>query len=377
MLPRCPLLEEIFNDAATSFDDIYYPPNFTKPPQTKNHREYKIQAIKGLISVLNWWVQEEVESGKLVFWFYAYSYGPCKLRVNVANHGNTISNLITEFNYSHPAIATELRDLWHNLQEKAIEWDNSARGVQKSQCWIDPRRLNPVRVKQAVAALLHKLRHVGSLVRKEREAGGDDEGDYVFCRKGEMWPLVFEGRDVYMKDSKGLRYLAYLINKMNENVGINELYLAVNPPPKKDYRAALIANYSSEELADAGISFSDLGNNHEVIDPAAKRACEYKLEQLEKDYAAEQEQDASKAAGIKEEMDVIRDVLKATSGLHGRFRKMPSPTEKKRKAITNCISGAHNRIDKEHESLGRHLHNSVNTGWICSYKPEKPISWTL
>lgn len=174
-LPRCPLLEKVFNDTATSFDDIYYPPKFTKPPQPKSHSEYKVSAISQLISVLNWWARENVNDPKLLC-FYAYSYGPCKLRTIIAVGGNTLDNLITEFNYSHPAIAAELKELASNLVKKATDWDAQARLVQQSQCWIDPKLLNPVQVKEAAAALLHKLRHIGSLVR-EQTTGSPQQAD--------------------------------------------------------------------------------------------------------------------------------------------------------------------------------------------------------
>ena len=172
MQPRCPAMEWMFNDTAASFEDTFYPPDFTKPPQPRTHREYKLRAIDGLRGVLKWWIEETVEPERPVYWFYAYSYAPCKRRAIVAGGGNTIHNLITEFNYSHPAVAAELEDLWHNLNTKAIEWDESARGLQQSQCWIDPHRLDPVRVKEAAAQLLHKLRIVGSLVKAEQEADG-------------------------------------------------------------------------------------------------------------------------------------------------------------------------------------------------------------
>lgn len=168
-LPRCPLLEKVFNDTDTSFDDIFYPPKFTKPPEPKSHREYKLTTIGQLIKVLNWWVQETVEPERPVFCFYAYSYAPCKRRTIIAIGGITLDNLITEFNYNRPAIAAELKDLITNLRRTAIEWDERARFVQKSQAWIDPSRLNPVKVKGAAGALLYKLRHIGSIIRGEPE----------------------------------------------------------------------------------------------------------------------------------------------------------------------------------------------------------------
>ena len=173
----CPLLDKVFNDTATSFDDIYYPPNCTKPPRPEIHKEYKVAAIRQLINVLNWWVIENVADPKLLC-FYAYSYGPCKLRAIVTGGGNTINDLITEFNYIHPKIAAEIENRWNNLVNKATEWDKLARAKQTSQNWIDPYYLNPVEVKDAANALLNKLRHIVSIVKEEQKArGGNEAGD--------------------------------------------------------------------------------------------------------------------------------------------------------------------------------------------------------
>jgi hypothetical protein len=165
-LPRCPLMEQIYKDTAVS--DIFYPPNFPKRIQAKSHSEYKLAAIGQLISYLNWWVKEKVEPERPVFWFYAYSHSPCQRRVAFVNRA--LNDLITEFNFSHhTAIVEELKKLANNLNTQAIEWDDYARIRQQSEYWIDPSRLNPVTVKGVAAAMLYKLRHIGSLVREENQ----------------------------------------------------------------------------------------------------------------------------------------------------------------------------------------------------------------
>jgi hypothetical protein len=122
-------------------------------------------------------LEEKVEPERPVFWFYAYSYGPCKRRVAIVNY--ILDDLITEFNFSHPAIAAELKELASNLKKKAIEWDEHAHLSQQSQQWIDPSRLNPIEVKGAAAALCYKLRQIGSMVREEKQNADLDSGGKV------------------------------------------------------------------------------------------------------------------------------------------------------------------------------------------------------
>jgi hypothetical protein len=49
--------------------------------------------------------------------------------------------------------------------------------------------------------------------------------------------------------------------------------------------------------------------------------------------------------------------------------------ERVRKAVTNRIRDAIERILKQHASLGRHLGNAVRTGFYCCYSPENPVEW--
>ena len=119
-LPRCQLLEQIYKD--TTISDMFFPPSFPKPIQSKSSSEYKLAVIGQLISYLNWWVQEKIEREHPIFWFYAYSYIPCQRRAAFVNHN--LENLITEFNFSRQtSIARELNKLASNLNKKASVCD--------------------------------------------------------------------------------------------------------------------------------------------------------------------------------------------------------------------------------------------------------------
>jgi len=276
-LPRCQLLEQIFNDPDVSFNDIFYPPTFTKPPQPKNHREYKLTTIGGLISVLNWWVKEKVEPEHPVFWFYAYSYSPCKRRVIHAVGGKTIDDLITEFNFSHPAIAAELKELASNLVKKAIEWDESAHLAQQWQQWIDPSRLNPVEVKGAAAALLYKLRHISSMVREET-ADLQQQADLAIGGKTEDGtqatpaPAIEKAYQSYqdavaknsdLADKKDKEAYAWL-----ENNGIDDYTLPAFETWQRYVRAGRKFHHTSKNTPRAGRASKSVVN---VNDPAVKQ----------------------------------------------------------------------------------------------------------
>jgi hypothetical protein len=48
-----------------------------------------------------------------------------------------------------------------------------------------------------------------------------------------------------------------------------------------------------------------------------------------------------------------------------------------RKAVTNQIRRALDRINAAHPELGRHLTNALRTGFVCGYRPEHPVAWRL
>ena len=161
--PRCPLLEKLFNHNNLGLDltsEILFPPNLVKPPQSQNHYEYRINAIKGLKQILDWWVSEELDDKLLCH--YAYNYGPCLLRVCVLDQ--TLNILKTEFDYTNPATANELKDLWDKLTKSASKWDKSCPAKSRLP-WVDPQMVEPVEVKRNAATLLYKLKQIGSLVQ--------------------------------------------------------------------------------------------------------------------------------------------------------------------------------------------------------------------
>jgi hypothetical protein len=64
-------------------------------------------------------------------------------------------------------------------------------------------------------------------------------------------------------------------------------------------------------------------------------------------------------------------------GLRGRPRRLGSPAERARSAVTWRIRSAIRKIAAAHPRLGRHLDNAVRTGHFCAYQPEQLVGWYL
>jgi hypothetical protein len=90
---------------------------------------------------------------------------------------------------------------------------------------------------------------------------------------------------------------------------------------------------------------------------------------------AEQFNDPVRADQLREQIEMIERQLAAAVGLGGRVRKSADSRERVRKAVTNRIKDSLKKIKKEDRSLGLHLSKAIETGTICSYKPEKSIPW--
>ena len=125
-------------------------------------------------------------------------------------------------------------------------------------------------------------------------------------------------------------------------------------------------------------STSNTDTDARILDDQARRAyreriCELQAELEESD----QMNDVGRADRLRGELDSLLDHLAKTVGLSGRSRKLGSPSEKARSAVTWRIRSAIRKIESAYPELGKHLTNSVRTGQYCSYCPENIIRWIV
>ena len=188
--------------------------------------------------------------------------------------------------------------------------------------------------------------------------------DHAFRRDGEVWTLAYRGREVRMRDSKGLRDLHTLLARPGTAVAALDLATAV-----AGHGAGLSAG------PDAMHPPSDTG---ELIDAQARAAYRQRLRELEEAAAeADAAADIERSARIAAERDALVEALTGAYGLGGRVRRSGSAAERARTAVTARIRDAIRRIGDAHPELGRHLARSVRTGTFCVYEPDQPVRWSL
>lgn len=192
---------------------------------------------------------------------------------------------------------------------------------------------------------------------------GSDPGGRVptpehaaFVRSGTLWQVTYGGRDASLIDSKGLRDLAVLLAAPRREVAAVDLVEVGGGPARGDLG----------------------GDTGPVLDAPARAAYKRRLIELEDEIdAATLDHDEGRLEKLQSERDFLIVELGSALGLGGRVRVAGDPAERARKAVTMRIRSALKAVDAVHPELARHLRNSVTTGRMCCYRPERDVAWQL
>lgn len=168
-------------------------------------------------------------------------------------------------------------------------------------------------------------------------------------RDGDQWHLEFAGRVATLAHLKGLGDLSVLLASPGVEVHSLQLMGAV-----------------------------DVGGGDVGLDARARREYEARIVELQDELdEARDRHDPVRAERAELELDTLVEELGRRVGLGGRSRSTGSSAERARSAVTYRIRSAIERVGRVHPELGRHLENSVRTGTWCSYRPERPVNWSV
>jgi len=164
-------------------------------------------------------------------------------------------------------------------------------------------------------------------------------------REGEYWTVSGPGEVCRVRDSRGVRMLAQLIDAP----GIEHHVLDLS---------------GAHEPVDGG----DAG---EPVDRAARAAYAERLLELRSEIEqAEAWNDAGRRARLAAEQQAITAELAGAYGLGGRPRRSGAAVERARTNVRRRIADALRRIEDACPRLGRQLSRDVRTGIYCAYEPE-------
>jgi tetratricopeptide (TPR) repeat protein len=184
----------------------------------------------------------------------------------------------------------------------------------------------------------------------------------LFQCNGEYWTIGFEGKVVRLKDSKGLRDIAWLVRHPDQEIHVADLAAREKDP---------------DAGSETGVPTSR-SQGDPVLDDRARAEYRERIEELHSEITeAERNNDIGRVARLRDELDTIASVLGRAYGLGGRVRTAGDPIERIRKSVTFRIRDAIGRIERAHSSLGKHFRKSIKTGAFCSYVSDGGLRWSL
>ena len=211
----------------------------------------------------------------------------------------------------------------------------------------------------ATARAAHQRFGAGLLVRLvDEEAGTSPRQASVtvpvqgcFRRNGDTWTVRLDGREVHVRDSKGMQDLAALVAL-----------------PRRDVAAMRLAG-RAEGTAGRGV---------EVLDSQARAEYRRRLADLDMEIAAaESDADLVRLERVEAERDFLVAELSRAVGLGDRSRRLGDDVERARTAVTARIRDAVRRLEKADPAVGEHFRRSLRTGMLCTYDPPVEVAWEL
>ncbi|HEY2484920.1 MAG TPA: AAA family ATPase [Candidatus Binataceae bacterium] len=219
-------------------------------------------------------------------------------------------------------------------------------------------------------------------VERGRMGAGQADGSKVnqaspeaeFRREGEYWTISYCSETFRVQDSKAVRVIAHLLRNPGHQFHARELAALDNPPSSADNSPRALDRYEADEIS------GDLGDAGPGLDGRARAEYREHLSEVRSAIdEAERNNDIGRAAKLRAEADALSSEIARELGLQGRERKQSSHSERARLAITKSIHRGIDKIRELNPALGRHLANSIRTGYLCSYTPdpENQVVWRL
>jgi hypothetical protein len=187
--------------------------------------------------------------------------------------------------------------------------------------------------------------------------------DFLFRRQGARWILRFAGEPFDLEDSKGLRVIANLLSRPATEVHVLELAAVADDLPftQAEIVEALRAERGLELLGRDDIKML----RHTV-----------RKMQREIDHATANG-DEAKVRTVTDEKERIEAVLSKDLNQKGESRYSSSPSSKARTNINRQIGRAIAQIEKHNKEAARFIDHSLGRGFLCIYRPDRPVDWVF
>ena len=202
----------------------------------------------------------------------------------------------------------------------------------------------------------------------------------VFRREGEYWAVGYVENAFRLKDTRGLGYVAHLLRHPAVEFHVLDLFGGIASRRDEDESSRSVQRLprGAEDLENAGIHITGLGDAGEMLDDQAKAAYRRRLSELREELEGAKELgNVERAEQAEREIDALTRELSRAVGLGGRNRRAASASERARQTITHSIKSVLERIAQSDTQLADILSRCIKTGTFCSYQPDLdfPIAW--
>ena len=198
------------------------------------------------------------------------------------------------------------------------------------------------------------------------------ENTNIFCKQGDLWALVFDGKYTGIKHCRGMHYLERLLKQPNKSIHCLDLIAAVTPPEK---RGMVISDEEIESFSSQG-HVSAPENAIEIFDRETQNNVKKEMSRLQaaRERAIEFE-DVDKITKIDDELSNLARYFNSGSDIKGSIKKVGGTTEKARISVKKAIETAVKRIEADNKELAKYLRSTIKTGFECTYSPETDVPW--
>jgi hypothetical protein len=201
---------------------------------------------------------------------------------------------------------------------------------------------------------------------------------YIFrCERG-GWTIAYGlGKIFWLVDIKGLRYIAYLLRFPNKFISSLDLSNIIEKNLVST-DTAHATKMSGAELGKMGMHIAGSSDKQDVLDKTAIANYKQRLDEIrEEKESAQQRDDWDALEQLDNEEERILADLNASIGVHGKSRQFANSDDRARQAVRKAISTAIAQIRHEDAALGKHLQETIHTGFKCVYQPgpNKNLPW--
>ncbi|MEM8605494.1 MAG: AAA family ATPase [Myxococcota bacterium] len=197
-------------------------------------------------------------------------------------------------------------------------------------------------------ALLRDLADADARETNAAARSAVEDPRFQIAHVGDSWRLSYGDHEFHLKDMKGVRLLARLVEHPGREFHVLDLESGGRAP------AAAV----------------DRGDAGELLDEEARRQYQERATMLREELEeAESWNDAARSEKAREELTFLEHELRRALGIGGRARRAGASAEKARINVQRRVRDAIRRITANDPKLGKHLDQSIRTGTYCCYDP--------